>query len=572
MLLELHITNFALIDELHLIFNKGFSVLTGETGAGKSILLEALGQILGDRADSSIIRTGTDTCRVEAVFEIPSSPHLLSILEDLGYELDTNELLIRREISRNGKNRCWINGQLATLGTLQQVGNELVDLHGQHEHQSLLQPFRQMEILDRYAQLGDLLTTLEKGVRKAKDIQSEIKRLKESDSLKKARKEQLHYQVEELSSANLQMGEETHLVQIRNTLRNAENIIQLTNASLQHLNGSEDGNYPGILTSLNRIINDISELNKIDPIWSNHIDILEQANSGLSQMALDLMQYVKEGDLEPTKIEEVEQRLDLIHRLKRKYNCNTQDDLLDQLEAWKAELNGLDNQEDRLNELNSEFQVVTSELSEKACKLSHHRSKAAKKLSQSIQHELSELGMPHAQFSIEVSPRITESGWITYQGNHYDLSGTGWDDVVFWFSANAGEPVKPLARVISGGELSRLMLALKTVFAESDAIPTLVFDEIDVGIGGATAAVVANKLHHISQQRQLFAITHLPTIAAQADHQYQVSKILTNNRTETQIKLLDYEERVSEIARMIGRGNSDISAMDFARKLLEQSN
>lgn len=571
MLVELHIKNFAIIDELNLTLKPGFNVFTGETGAGKSILIDALNQILGERADSTVIRTGSETCTVDALLDIKDSPHLPQLLDESGFPLDNeNELLIRRELSRSGKNRCWINGQLSTLATLQKIGEELADLHGQHDHQSLLKIQQQLEFLDDYGENGELRIQVFKGWKELRAILDELGRLRESDTQKQARMEDLKYQLQEIEGAALQPGEEETLKSTKERLRNSENLFQLIDGLSAEIIGRESTEHPGILSSLARCKTLLEELTRMDPLWESHQELLEQAKIALDQLGREVADYHSKLDIEPDQLEQIEERLDILHRLKRKYRCESIETLMEDAIRWKLELEGLNHQEERIQDLENSYQKESIKMGNLLSTLSESRQKAAAKLAAALQKELAELGMPHASFKIQVTPRTGNEKWFKYRETSYDLTQTGWDDIEFFFSANPGEPAKPLSKVASGGELSRVMLALKATFAKTDSIPTLIFDEIDAGIGGQIAHCLAQKLKQISQNRQVLVITHLPAIAARADAHYQVAKLQDKQTTSTQITQLSETERKVEISRMLGGNGTDKTSLKYAEELLEQ--
>ena len=542
--------------------------LPGETGAGKSILVDAINQILGERSDTTIIRTGSDSCMVEALFNIKNIHGFARRLDEMGYTLDDpEELLIRREISRNGKNRCWISGQLSTLSTLQELGESLVDLHGQHEHQSLLKVACQLDLLDDFAQNDKCRSVVNQLFRKALDIKEEIAHLKEDDVMKQTRMEQFQYQIKEIESAEFKDDEETELQQQREILRHSENILRLTAIIDHELNGSDSDGDKGLSSKLAQVANALRELSKIDPKWNELLDQLKPAEIAFSQTDREIKEYQSSINMDPEVLEQLEERLDLIYRLKRKYHCESLEQILEFKTKWQTELDGLSNQEERLKQLAKELETVNRELSLNCKELSDKRTAAASKLSTKIKAELVELGIPYANFQIKVEPKLDDNGWLIYQGKKYSPHSHGWDDVSFWFTANPGEPLKPLSKIISGGELSRVMLALKTIFAKSDKVPTLVFDEIDVGIGGSIGSVIGKKLKDISSSRQVLAITHLPTIACEASIHYQVEKLQDKQKTSTTLRKLTKDERVREIARMLG-GDNIASSVKYARDLL----
>jgi DNA repair protein RecN (Recombination protein N) len=570
MLLELHIQNFAIIDKLSLVLRPGFNVFTGETGAGKSILIDALNQILGERADSAVIRTGSETCTVDALLNIQDIPSIPSILDDAGIAFENqDELLIKRELSRSGKNRCWVNGQLTTLSTLQKIGDELADLHGQHDHQSLLRSRRQMDFLDDFAGNASLREQVYIGWHQLANLREQLSQAKENESQVKALMDDLEYKIKEIAAAGLQPGEEETLKNKRELLRNSEKLFHLINGLSGEIMGSESSEQSGIISSLDRCQNMLRELIQLSPQWKNQEELLEQANIAINQLAREISDYQSKVDMDPAQLEQIEERLDILHRLKRKYRSESVEALIAIHEQWKKELANLGHREERISELEKAIKELSAELGKVVSSLSESRSQAAEKLAKLIQKELTELGMPHAAFQIKVSPKEDGNPWFHHQGKTYDLGQTGWDDVEFLFSANPGEPAKSLSKIASGGELSRVMLALKATFAKADSVPTLIFDEIDAGIGGQTAHAVAQKLQQISKDRQVLVITHLPAIAAKADTHFLVSKQQNARNTTTRITELSKAERTIEISRMLGGNGTDKASLKYAEELLQ---
>jgi DNA repair protein RecN (Recombination protein N) len=570
MLLELHIKNFAIIDKLSLVLKPGFNVFTGETGAGKSILIDALNQILGERADSAVIRTGSETCTVDALLDIQDISSIPPILDEAGITFDNkDELLIKRELSRSGKNRCWVNGQLTTLSTLQKLGDELADLHGQHDHQSLLRNRQQMDFLDNFAGNNLLREQVYTGWQQLTGLMEKLSQAKESEAQMKARIEDLQYIIKEVDGAALQPGEEETLKSKRELLRNSEKLFQLINGLSGEILGSESSEQSGIISSIDRCQNMLRELAQLSPQWKNQEELLEQANIAISQLAREISDYQSKMNMDPEQLEQIEERLDILHRLKRKYRTETVEALIDMYDQWKKELDNLCHSEERISELEKAIKEASAGLGKIVSSLSESRSKASGKLAKLLQKELTELGMPHAAFQIKVSPKENGNPWFLYQGKNYHLTQTGWDDVEFLFSANPGEPAKSLSKIASGGELSRVMLALKATFAKADSVPTLIFDEIDAGIGGQTAHAVAQKLQQISKDRQVLVITHLPAIAAKAEAHFLVNKQQDAQNTTTQITELSKSERKIEISRMLGGDGTDKASLKYAEELLQ---
>lgn len=554
MLADLYIRNFAIIDELRVQLGSGLNVLTGETGAGKSIILDAMTLVLGDRADASMVRDGCDNAYVEATFFL--GPELMDsishFLEGEGLGGDQPDIvLLARELRLNGRNICRINGRAANLALLREVGDQLVDIHGQGEHLSLLQSRSHLPLLDAYAGLVKERTQFSQNVAQLRLIQTELNDLRQDERSLAQRVELLKYQVEEIDAANLRDGEEEELRAERVRLANVEQLIERTGAALLLLNG-QDGEVPAASDLLGQVERELLQLSKLDPSQEPLLEKAQGLAFQLNELSIELSDYQVKLEFNPDRLNYVEERIELINTLKRKYGDN-----IAAILAWRnnalTELEGISHSEERIAVLIVQEDKCLHQIGELGQALSEKRRRAGRRLSSSIESELADLNMDRAQFSVDFSRREDASG--AYVGNErlaFDESGI--DQVQFLVSANPGEALKPLARVASGGETSRLMLALKTVLARVDSTPTLIFDEIDQGIGGRVGDVVGRKLWGLtaSGQHQVIVVTHLPQLAGYADGHFHVSKQLLEGRTTTSVETLDQEQRVVELAAMLG--------------------
>jgi DNA repair protein RecN (Recombination protein N) len=533
MLTELNIKNFAIIDSLSITFEKGFNVLTGETGAGKSIIVDAVELVLGGRASSEMIRTGCEEAVVEAAFDASYVKGLDEKLSEMGIEGD-DTLLVKRVVSVSGKNKVFINGSMATISMLSDIGDSLIDIHGQHEHQTLFKVERHLDILDDYAGVAsprDEMAGIYSEISKAR---SELERLRASEADKARRLDLLRFQSDEIAKASLKEGEEEELLEERRLLSNAERLYEAGNTALELLY-SQSGS---ALELIKKAGSKIGEIAGIDGSFKTTAETIDSAYASIEDAAMTLRDYIGRISFDPERLNEAEERLDLIGRLKRKYG-GTVSEALRYKEEIDKELEGMERAEERIIELEREVE----RLKVKGCKvaetLSGKRKAASEQLKKKVEGELSDLGMKKAVFEV----RMERLG---------DFSPKGFDRVEFLLSSNPGEAPKPLSRIASGGELSRIMLALKKVMAGPSGVPTMVFDEVDSGIGGGIAEVVGRKLKEVAQGRQVLCITHLPQIAAMADLHYAVTKGEDRGRTVTAAKRLGKDERVEEVARMLG--------------------
>ena len=532
MLSLLHIENIAVIEQADLSFDRGFNVLTGETGAGKSIVIDAISAILGERTYRDVIRTGADKGFVSAVFTgIPC----LSWFEENQVTYDPEELLIQREIHLDGKNSCRVNGRPVTVAILRRLGQQLISIHGQHDSQQLFDEETHLQLLDLFAHDEDARTAYGAAYQRVVEIRREIESLSMDESEKLRRMEMLRHQIGEIERADLKPGEDETLESRRRLLQNAEKLSDGLSDAFFAVNGGDDSDgAASLLTEAERALARIAR-------YDDGIDALHSRASDLMYQVMDLAEEVRDlrdrlafsGD----ELEQIEDRLDVIHKLRRKYGA-TVEDILAFLERSRQELDEIEFAGDRLEELKVDLAKVESTAKEAALVLRAERQRAAKELEDRILLELEQLDMPKVQFCCQFSET--------------ELTADGLDAVRFLMSANVGEALKPLSKVASGGELARIMLAMKNVMAEQDAVPTLIFDEVDAGVSGRAAQKVAVKLRSVSRNKQVLCVTHLPQIAAMADTHLLISKAERSGRTYTSVQPLSREGRIDEIARIIG--------------------
>jgi len=532
MLSLLHIENIAVIEQADISFDRGFNVLTGETGAGKSIVIDAISAILGERTYRDVIRTGALKGFVSAVFTgIPR----YTWFDENSVDYDPDELMIQREIHLDGKNVCLVNGRPVTVAILRKLGQQLISIHGQHDSQQLFDESTHLGILDVYAHDEDSLHTYHEKYDKVLEIRREMERLSMDESEKLRRMEMLRHQIQEIERADLKPGEDEELESRRKLLQNAEKLSDGLQDAFVCMNGDDqtDG-ASSLITEAERALNRIAR-------FDDSIDTLHDKASDLMYQIMDLAEEIRDlqdrlafsGD----ELERIEDRLDIIHKLRRKYGA-TAEDILAYLEESRVELDEIEFAGDRLEQLKDDLKYAEKDALCAAETLHLEREKAASDLELRIRAELEQLNMPKVQFCCQFEP--------------CELSADGIDTVRFLMSANVGEALKPMSKVASGGELARIMLAMKNVMAEQDSVPTLIFDEVDAGVSGRAAQKVAVKLSSVARNKQVLCVTHLPQIAAMADTHLLISKAEHNDRTYTSVQPLDKEGRVDEIARIIG--------------------
>lgn len=552
MLSLLHIENIAVISQADITFDQGFNVLTGETGAGKSIVIDSIGAIMGERTSRDLIRTGAKSARVSALFrDLPALPWF----EEQGMGPDENgELLIERSIQADGKNACRVNGRPLLVTQLRELGQQLVNVHGQHDGQQLLDEECHLGYLDSFGGTQDVLEAFSTAYAQVRELRRERDKLQMDDGEKARRMDTLTYQIEELEKAELREGEDEELSQRREVLRNAERLTDAVDGAWQALTGGEDGE--GAVSLLMEAGDRLAQGGR----YSEGLRELSEKAEQLRCDADDLAELVRDlrGTLDfyPGELDEIEERLDRLYRLKKKYG-GTVEEMLAYLDRCREELDAIQFSEDRINRLDKELEKALARAVKAGGELSARRHKAAQELAKRIQSELTQLDMPKVRFQVEFAPKDAPDG----------MDATGMDTVRFLMSANLGEALKPINKIASGGELSRIMLALKNVLAETEQVSTLIFDEVDTGVSGRAAVKVARKLFEVSKGRQVLCVTHLPQIAAMGDVHFSVEKGEADGRTFTRVERLDRPRRREELARLSG-GQATAVMLEGAEELL----
>jgi len=552
MLSELHIQNFAIIDRLDIEFGPGLVILTGETGAGKSIIMDALDMLLGGRADATSIRSEAELARVEGTFKL-SGPVRAAAHEILKREElldDPDYVTLMREVRREGRNVARINGRTVHLALLKELGEVLVDIHGQSEHLSLLNVRAHLGLLDRYANVDAALAAYRRTHQELLTLRHELEELRESQRDAERRTEMFTFQAEEIEAAKLRPGEEVELKQERDRLANAETLANLAQGALTVLDeGTAES--AAVTDQVGQAVQNLSKLAQIDATQKALSDQAVSVEENLADLARSLRDYVEAIEYNPKRLEAAEERLDLIHRLERKYGGSIEAVLTFAAQARK-QLETITTASSRIAELEAVESALLEKLAQQGLSLSQKRKEAAEKLSRSIEAELNDLRMNSARFSVDFQMKPDPSGVPLPDGSHMAFDSSGLDKVEFLVAPNPGEGLKSLAKTASGGETSRLMLALKNVLARADQIPTLIFDEIDQGIGGRVGGTVGEKLWSLGRAHQVMVITHLPQLAAFGDQHFQVLKVVENNRTLTRLAQLSGEPRTLELAQMLG--------------------
>jgi len=559
MLTTLRIKNLALVADLTLEIQPGCNVITGETGAGKSILIGALNLVLGERADRTLIRSGSDSCSVEAVFDVSQlGAKLKSFLEENGLEpCEGNQLVLKRVFTSAGANRQFVNGSPTTLAALATIGEWLVDIHGPHEHQSLLHAAKQLAILDAFGGLQAEREAFGDLVRRRSEIEAQKAALIVDEKTYAQQLDLLRFQVSEITSAGIQSGEDERIEDEYHRASNAAKLLQLSQAALDLLAENESS----LLTQAGVVGRTLQELQRIDSGAGEILSQHEQAVSALRDLQAGLSHYVDKVDVNPERLQELEERLSLLQSLKRKYGATLAEVIAFGDEA-KQKLQGLEQRDEELARLNAALAKIDADLLRTGKDLSAKRKKVIPQLSKAVSKQLQDLGFKQSKFDIAIT--TTSQNEFT---EHATRNTSGLDSVEFQFAPNPGEPAKPLRAIASSGELARVMLALKTVLAAEDEIPVLVFDEVDANVGGETANAVGEKMRQIADKRQVLCITHLPQVAAAGTAHYVVSKQVKDGRTVSEISLLNKKERVTELTRMLG-GQTD-AARKHAEALLK---
>lgn len=559
MLKSLTVWNFALLEHVQVEFQPGLNILTGETGAGKSILIDSLGAVLGARMSADMVRSGCDWLRVEAVFSLEDeSLGLHELLTQQAIDDSDKELIITRQLTRAGRSTALVNGCHVTLAVLRQIGAYLVDIHGQNENLALLKEENQFHLLDGYdPDVSEALAAYECVYREWREKKKAYAEKQQASREYAQRLDMLHWQDKEISEANLKPGEDEQLEADIRKLSHAEKIVGSVEESYQLLEGG-GGNGLGVLPALSQVKKDLEEIGRFDDALANAQKMVEEAYISLQEASYELRDYGESVEFSPERLNQLQSRMDVIYRLCKKYGATLGDVLAHQAKV-EQELTEIENYDEDIAALEKEIAALEEKLGRKAAELTRLRTAAANDLSSAIEEQLFALGMPKARFHIRVE-----------QAEDYGANGR--DDVAMFFSANPGEAEKPLQKVASGGELSRIALAIKTVASSRDSsVPSMVFDEIDTGIGGRTAQMVAERIALVAQYKQVLCITHLPQIACMADAHLYISKRTVEGTTATQIRPLSERERISEIARMASGADMTTASLDNAREMVSHA-
>jgi len=558
MITELSIRNFAIIDEMKISFAEGLNVITGETGAGKSILIGAMSLLLGERASVDIIRSHEDSAMVEAFFEIEGMNDLKEMLKEMGFHVG-NELILKRIISRTGKNRVFVDGQLATLGMLSAISTTLVNICGQHEHQIILNAEKHIDILDNFGDLEQLRSEYTELYNQYLALSGKLRQLLEVNKTREERGEFLRFHLKEIEDAGIRIGEDDQLQEEKRVLNNVQKLLEYADVAHDVLYGKSGS----VLEGLRSINSNVREIKKIDRTLSLSEKDLDAVYYQLEEAALALRNYKKNLSYDPTRLEAIDDRLELLSRLKRKYG-RTLEDVLQKKTEIEQELKTIDSVDEEIDLLLAEVEDLKANMVGKAQMLSARRREIAALLKKEIEEEIHALRMEKATFEVMFTEATSDQGGLPFHSR-------GVDQVEFYLTTNVGEVPKPLNRIASGGELSRIMLAMKKVLAGTGSVGTLVFDEVDSGIGGATAEDVGRKLSDVSKDHQVLCITHLPQIACFGDRHYRVSKTVVGEKTVTSVGILSEDERLDEITRMLGGTELTEKTRAHAREMLVMS-
>jgi DNA repair protein RecN (Recombination protein N) len=552
MLLNLTITNFAIIDRLEVQFDEGFNVLTGETGAGKSIVLDAFGLLLGDRARPDLVRAGASEATVEALFDLKGRDDIVQAFVASGFSVE-DELVLRRVVQSGGRSRAYVNGSLATLAQLQPLSEQLVTVCGQHEHQSLLHRSVHLAVLDRFGCLEQELLNYRDSYLSMQKVAQQLESLEEAERDRQQRLDFLRHQAEEIAGAELLPGEEEELLGERLLLQNAERLASATRGGYEALYEGDGA----VCETLGRLSSELQSVGEVDQELADLAEAVQRSLFELEDVSAQLRSYLGRITFEPDRLEAIEGRLVVLTRLKRKYAPSV-DEILSLQENFGREIAELENAQETRENLAEELLTLSAESNSLGKKLSEARKSAAKLLESALLEEMAALAMPGAAFDVSFSV-LDKPGY------------EGLERVEFMVSSNPGEPLMPLAKVASGGELSRMMLALKRLAPDADSVPTVIFDEVDAGIGGAAATAVGRKLQAVSRVSQILCVTHLPQVAAFADHHHRVLKREVDGRTLTAMERLDGDKRVQEMARMLGGATVTDQTLLHAKELISSS-
>ena len=564
MLKSFEVKNYALIEHIKVEFGEGLNIITGETGAGKSILIDAMGLLLGDRASSEVIRKGAEKAVVEGVFNVSANRKVKNLL--LENEIDFfEEMILRREISMRGTNRCFANDTPVNLSVIKDIGDLLVDLHGQHEHQSLLNTETHIDYLDQFEDYSKLIDEYSELYSKLSSKNHELKSLKEKESSLKEKRDFYSFQIKEIDEVSPEENEEDKLNEQLNVLENSEKLTELTTETYNLIYESESSVHDLVVKI--KIL--LSKLNEIDKSFSESLSEAESALAQINDISSFIESYKDKVDLDPDEIEGIRERLGSINLLKKKYGGSVKS-ILEHRKKIGEEFEIAENFSDKIKSLEKELKDLRVQAGAEGEKISKKRELVSSKVKSEIENSLIELGIPKPEFKTQVSKNETESDdSVRIKNKKYNYYRNGIDKVEFFVSTNAGEDPKPLVKVASGGEVSRIMLSLKSVFAKSDRLPLLIFDEIDVGVSGRIAQKVGNTLKKLSKSHQIIAITHLPQIAGLADHHYAIEKVERGDRVSSSIQNLNVKERIIEVAKLLSGEKITESSLKSAKELID---
>jgi len=561
MLAQLSISNFAIIKHLEMTLGPGLNILSGETGAGKSIIINAMNLILGGRASADLIRTGSNEARVEALFSFLEHRFIKDILTEIGCPFD-GELLIKRTIFREGRNRIFINGSIATLQMLSNLGSKVISISGQHEHQFLLKPENHLFLLDDFGGLADERTKVSEVFSRYQSLKEEIDRLQEEIKEIEKKQELSRFQIQEIERAEISQGEDERLAEEKKRLQHAEELLKIVKEGYQILYERNDS----VFSSVSKYIKSMDKGAEIDTRLGPIRDELAEIEVKVEDASFALRDFQKTINMDSNRLEDVMEKLELLNGLKRKYG-STLEDVLQHKNRLESEMFNLDEKRELLNRLQKEQQGLETDIMHRARAISSKRKKTARDLEKAVEKEVHHLHMKDTRFQVAFEEEPDSSG-ESRQVNIEDMRADGFDRVELMISPNIGEEVKPLSKIASGGELSRIMLAIKTILAKTASVETIIFDEVDSGISGATAQVVGEKLLSLSEYHQMLCITHLPQIASRGQTHFLVRKGVTHGRTQTNISELAQEARVQEIARLLGGRRITPQAVANAREML----
>lgn len=566
MIQSLYIKDFALIDELEVSFEEGLNILTGQTGAGKSIIVGALNMILGERADTDVIRQGASKAITEAVIQTGSDEAFHDLLEENAVEIRP-ELILRREIRSSGS-RGFINDTPVTISVLRRVGDYLVDLHGQHDHQMLLKEENHRSVVDGFGEVKPALEAYKKSHARMLELRKELQSLKKRERELQEKVELYRFQVNELEEAELDPHEEEELEEEMHLLDNAEELDQKAGAIAQ----IGDGDEVNVMDLLNQIKLHLEDIARIEPDFKSYLEEISSARISIQETVQFAQRYRNKIEFNPKRLEQLRQRQNKLHSLQKKYGRSIPE-LIDYLREIKKELSLAENFDLEIEKLERDIEAQAKELAEKAQKLHRDRTKVGERLAGEIEEELAKLGIPHADFEVRVDWMIAseEQGWISIDGQPVECTEHGCDEIRLYISTNKGEEPKPLAKIASGGEVSRVMLALKSIIAREQSLPVMIFDEIDTGIGGEISEKVGRKMRRLSEKCQIMAITHQPQIASQAHKHYKVKKLEQDGRTVSNIIPLDENEHVTEVASLMSGEDITDAALKSAQELIDKN-